>query len=311
MKLHLFIFAVSCLMLFLRGTATAQGTPGPEFVQDIGTGEVTVSVDAKPFLRYRHSDVPFKPYVDALHTPSGINVTRDAPADHLHHHGLMFAIGVNEISFWEETSTAGRQVHRAFADTGSEGRASFTETLEWTPSGSDEPLLLEQRTLTVRHLNESGITVLTWRTVLEPAAETKPATLSGSHYYGLGMRFAAPMDNNSRFFNAAGAEGEVVRGDERLTPAKWCAAASTIDGKPVTVAIFDAPANPRHPALWFTMNQPFAYLSATMDLWRQPLVLQPGMKLDLQYGVAAWDGEIGAETIEQAYQEWAKQLTHE
>ena len=34
-------------------------------------------------------------------------MVRDAPSDHLHHHGLMFAVQVNEVNFWEERGTPG------------------------------------------------------------------------------------------------------------------------------------------------------------------------------------------------------------
>ena len=78
--------------------------------------------------------------------------------------------------------------------------------------------------------------------------------LSGIHYYGLGMRFLTSMDNGGRFFNADDKPGDVIGGDQRLTPTKWCAYTAKADGKPVTVAIFDHPANLRHPAKLFTMT---------------------------------------------------------
>ncbi|MHC4656117.1 MAG: DUF6807 family protein, partial [Planctomycetota bacterium] len=60
--------------------------------------------------------VPFKPYVQQLFSPAGVNILRDAPADHLHHHALMFAVKVNGVNFWEETPTAGKQLHKFFTD---------------------------------------------------------------------------------------------------------------------------------------------------------------------------------------------------
>ena len=64
------------------------------------------------------------------------------------------------------------------------------------------------------------------------------------------------------------------------------------DGKPVTVAIFDHPKNLRHPAKMFTMSTPFAYLSATCNVWKEPITIKAGKPLDLRYGVAVWDGEV-------------------
>ena len=56
--------------------------------------------------------------------------------------------------------------------------------------------------------------------------------------------------------------------------------------------MFDGPKNPR-PALWFTMKDPFAYMSATVNLWKEPMELKESMTLT--YGVAVWDGVIKAE----------------
>ena len=41
----------------------------------------------------------FKPYVRELYSLNGVNLLRDAPADHLHHHGLMYTIRVNDLNF--------------------------------------------------------------------------------------------------------------------------------------------------------------------------------------------------------------------
>ena len=56
----------------------------------------------RPLLRYRYADVPKKPYVDQLFSPAGVEVLRDSPPDHKHHHGLMYALAVDKINFWEE-----------------------------------------------------------------------------------------------------------------------------------------------------------------------------------------------------------------
>jgi hypothetical protein len=68
--------------------------------------------------------------------------------------------------------------------------------------------------------------------------------------------------------------------------------------------MFDDPKNPRHPAKMFTMSKPFAYLSATLNLWKEPMELKCGAELDLCYGVAVCDGKLGAAGIEKLYQRW-------
>ena len=72
----------------------------------------------------------------------------------------------------------------------------------------------------------------------------------------------------------------------------------------ITCALFDHPANPRHPNRMFTMAKPFAYLSATLNLWKEPLALQPGQPLRLCYGIALFDGAPAAAEIEKLNQLW-------
>ena len=76
------------------------------------------------------------------------------------------------------------------------------------------------------------------------------------------------------------------------------------DGKPVTVALFSDPTNARHPTMFFTMPVGFAYQSATLNVYREPLTIEPGKPLVLCYGVALWDGRVGAEQVDAAYKEW-------
>lgn len=53
------------------------------------------------FASSRHNQLT---YVAEFSPPDGGNVLRDAPPDHPHHHGLMYAVKVNGLSFWEEIS---------------------------------------------------------------------------------------------------------------------------------------------------------------------------------------------------------------
>jgi hypothetical protein len=109
------------------------------------------------------------------------------------------------------------------------------------------------------------------------------------------------MDAGGQFINAHSQTGVENTNDKR---AKWCAYVAKADGKVVTVAMFDYPDNVRHPATWFTMEKPFAYISATLALHKEPLKITPGEPLMLRYGVALWDGQVSPEQIEKAYRRW-------
>ncbi|MBM3289268.1 MAG: hypothetical protein FJY92_03880 [Candidatus Hydrogenedentes bacterium] len=247
-----------------------------------------------PFY-YRVNDVSFKPYVEKLYTQSGTNILRDAPADHLHHHGLMFAIRINGVNFWEEKPDSGKQVHVSAQPDGGKAQ-TYVEKLRWT---SQDGVVVEE-TRTIAGYSEAGVTLLTWQSALHGIDGKPVPNYHGSNYNGLGMRFLESMDKGGTFFNADGGTG--VAGTVG-SKSNWCAYSANADGKPVTVAMFDHPTNVRAPATWYTMDTPFAYLSATLALDKEPL---QAMNLVLTYGVAAWDGTTPKEKVEEVYQQWLK-----
>jgi len=271
---------------------------------------VSVYDDDGVLLRYSYKDVPFKPYVKELFTPSGVNILLDAPADHLHHHALMFAVTADGVNFWEEQQAPGRQVNQRFGDVRVDSRdgasfAGFSQQLDWQNPQSGQLVLNEIRTIEVCNLAEPKAVLLTWQSQFDAPDANESVTLSGSHYQGLGMRFVRSMDLEGEFRNADGKEGTVFRGEERLVRSCWCAYTARVDGKDVTVAMFDHPRNERHPATWFMMNKPFAYLSATLALHEQPLKVESDNPLVLRYAVALWDGRIEDAKIEELYKRWA------
>jgi hypothetical protein len=275
----------------------------------VDEGRVVVSCGNQDLLTYCYAGVPFKPYVQQFLSPGGVNVLRDNVADHLHHHGLMFALTVDGMDFWAETETCGRQEHRALSDVAVAQRgdvpfARFTERIDWINPATRDVVMQERRTIEVPALAKAGVSLMTWESVFGLPAGKTSVTFSGSHYVGLGMRFPQAMDAIGQFSNAENSPGEIVRGDERNTPAAWCAYTAAPDGKPVTVAMFSRPDNPRYPTTWFTMAKPFAYMSATLNVYKEPLTVTHEKPLVLRHGVAAWDGEVAAAEIRRVYERW-------
>jgi len=255
--------------------------------------------DGKPLAQYRYVAVPFKPYIDELRTPSGKNILRDAPWDHLHHHGLMYALHVNGVCFWAEANeNNGRQITVQI-----QSGDNFVETgIDWNARGSNT-LVKEVRKITVEQ--GGSATLIDWQTTLTAVVD---ATLRGHHYSGLGMRFVQEMDNDGRYFNDTGEPGEIFNGDERLKRCRWMAYTAKLDGQPVTVALLDHPSNPV-PMTAFTMgdaSNTFAYLSAAKNLHRVPVELKTGETFAVKYRVAVWDGEVTPETVEAKYREFVR-----
>jgi hypothetical protein len=263
---------------------------------------VTIKVGTQPLLVYRYVENPAKPYLAQLFTPAGVNVLRDSPADHKHHHGVMFAVAVDGVDFWSENPNCGHQRHQVGQEPGTfvqDGQtwAGGVQEIEWVaPDG--KLLLNERRSMAARRVAEGPATVVLWKTELSAPAGRGPAKLTGAAYFGLGMRFVQSMDKGGEHFNSDGKTG--VAGTNNVRAA-WSAYTAAADGKPVTVAMFDSPNNPRHPATWFTMDQGFAYVAATLDLSKEPLVIEAGKPLVLRYGVAAWDGKADAAAVADLY----------
>lgn len=267
---------------------------------------------ARPVLQYRYDGVPYKPYIKELFTPGGIQVLRDAPADHLHHHGIMFAVAADKVGYWEETPQGGRQVPRELSPAevtvrAGVSRIAFTHLLDWTPPGATAPILEERRTIEVLEADGLAPTLVSWTTQLTPAPGRQTVELTGAHYYGLGVRLLQSLDRVGRFIYASGEAGQVVRGEERLTRSAWCAYAVPAENSQVTIAVFGHPNDLRHPPTMFTMPVPFAYAAATLNLWKEPLAVEAGRPLTLVYGVALWDGMADRAEIERVYQQWVKE----
>ncbi len=296
-------------MIFFAGVLPLFGQGQDHLQITADRSSVSINAGDMPVLRYQFLQRPMKPYAKQFFSPGGVNVLRDSPADHKHHHGLMFAVAVDGVGFWEEREGNGCQKHRSLGNVKTFARdglawAAFTQQLDWVDPKSEKPLLQERRTIEVCRTKEPKATLLIWRTCLQPSPDKNSVTLTGSHYYGLGMRFVESMDKVGRFFNADGKDGQPARDSQRLVRSRWCAYTAPADGKPVTVAIFDHPKNPRHPAVMFTMPKRFAYLSATLNLWKEPLVIKAEQPLTLQYAVVLCDGCVEAARIEQIYRQW-------
>jgi Family of unknown function (DUF6807) len=299
------VCAIVCGLIALL--AIPDNAPAGEAMRaTVDANSVSVDAGAVEIAEYRYGDVPFKPYVKELFTPNGLNVLLDAPHDHLHHHALMFAVAVDGVNFWEEAPTAGRQKHLEFTNVvdGVYG-AALTERLDWiNPAG--EKLLAERRSIVVTRPGPTGRTMVIWESRLAVPTGKSSVTLTGSHYFGLGLRFIRAMDATGKFRNADNESSTVFRGEERLVRSNWCAYAARVEGEDVTVAMFGHPDNPRHPTTWFTMAKPFAYISATLGLHEKPLEIVEGEPLTLRYAVVLWDRPVKSEEIDSACEKWQK-----
>ena len=223
---------------------------------EIAEGKTTLAAtaDGRQMLVYRKaSPTALKPYIQELYTPGGVQVLRDSVADHPHHHGMMFAVAANGVNFWEEQAATGRETCEGQMDVrpfdAAKSRADFLVEL----SGRNRTACRAQRTPRDRRLRLG-------RNQADPAHMANPpgnrrrakqccSPASGIVGWACGW-WSLWTSAAGFFFNSDRTEGVFVHNSERVTPAKWCAFSSQVNGRPVTIAIFDCPKN--HPAARFS-----------------------------------------------------------
>ena len=295
MKSKLFLlFSLCCLPSVLSAAEPLTIEPTPQ------TTEWTVRYQGHKLLVYAFAPQKFKPYVKELATVTGDNLLRDAPFDHLHHHALMYAIKVNGVNFWEETPGCGveKPVATDKPETGVNAQglpqATLTQRIHWLPAQDaflpDNPalaLLIEQRTLTLTVDAAKQEVALRWHSEFQVGGKSTEVTLTGANYHGLGMRYRQDLDALAHHVNAGGLP-DLSGNKQDVSQHQWGAVTFDPPGHPATLALFGHPANTRGDARFFTMRTPFAYLSATQNLDKEPLVYKTGDKFQLNYLVTVY-----------------------
>ena len=279
------------------------------------TVEWTVSHQGRKLLVYSFAPQKFKPYVKELGTITGDNILRDSPFDHLHHHALMYAIKVNGINFWEEVPGCGveKPITTSAPELGVDAqgrpRAVIRQTLHWLAAQdaflhdtTPAALLIEQRTLTLTVDESAREVALQWKSAFKVGAKTNEVTLTGANYHGLGMRFLQEFDPIVRHLNAGGAPD--LKGRQDVSKHGWGSVSFDRPGKPVTLVLMGHPSNARGDAWFFTMREPFAYLSATQNLDKEPLVYRSGQTFELNYLLTVYPELKPADAINQRAQSW-------
>jgi len=271
-------------------------------------------------LTYVFATNQFKPYVREFYTLAGDDVLRDAPADHLHHHGLMYAIRINDVNFWEEVGQPGHErhvkllAHRAGHSATDLPQASFTELVHWVPHGNHTlrdttpaAFLVERRTLTLTVDEAREEVALAWHAEFEVGARTNRVKLHGSEYNGLGLRLPAAWDRMARHQNS-GSAPYPSGGKRDVLPARWSAVSHTMNGRPMQVVLCARPRGHAGTNMFFTMTEPFTYLSATQSLDKAPLEYRAGDHFSLDYLVLVYPSIRTPAQIEERFQSWAREL---
>jgi Methane oxygenase PmoA len=277
----------------------------------------TVLYGQQKLLVYSFAPRKYKPYVQALAPLNRGNILRDAPYDHLHHHALMYGIKVNGINFWEEVSGNGVQkviqTSRPVLSTAESGglpQARLEQALHWVapqdaflPDSVSVALLIEHRALALTVDPATQEVALEWKSRFEVGGKTNTVTLTGANYHGLGMRFRQDLDALA-VHSLAGVRPDLAGSRQDVSAAPWAAVFFDAPGAPATIALAGHPSNLRGNATFFSMLTPFAYLSATQGLDKEPLVYHSGDSFELNYLVLLYPEAKPSETMRGRVEAW-------
>jgi len=229
-------------------------------------------VDGRPVGRYLAHDA-YKPYLHPLHTPSGRVVSAAVPHDHRHHKGLMYALRLPELNFWEEVPTlpgerTGRQRPLALSiHTASGPMVGFTQSLLWEAEDGTDPVLAEQRTITCT-ASARGF-MWSWQTRLEALRALELVMSQWAltradgrkvNYHGLGLRFP-------RSFGAMASSSQIMLDGQ---PADYAQALGAQAEAITVIGAYDGIWPPLHSGVCmrqfqagtcFAIRDPFAYLA--------------------------------------------------
>ena len=309
---------ISLVLLVNCWIAGAESPIALDLKTDIG--ELTVKYKDQKLLVYAFASNQFKPYVRELYTLSGDNVLRDAPPDHLHHHGLMFAIRVNGTNFWEERDAPGVEKHVEMIShlTGNTQtglpQARFTEIIHWVPemhraatNSGAAALLLEERTLTVTVDEASQEVALQWDAQFEVGPVKGKVTLHGANYNGLGLRLPESFNHKAQFQNSAN-QPYMGNNTQDVIPAQWTSVSGRIDGRETMLALFASTKNAPGKSEFFTMLDPFAYLSATQGLDKKPIECSAGERFQWSFLLAVYPQNKTGDFVRNRFGKWVKAL---
>ena len=310
MRTLLTFFLLTCLS-FLLMTEVRADEP-IQVVDDSAAQEVTFSLGGKPLAVY-HNKLDPMPHVHFLYTPGGVNTIAgdSSKLPHGSHWGVFFGTYLTDagkrFDFFHGMAKEVPSPAKMFqAEVRGAKKTGFGQDLAWRSTATAAKVLLkESRSLAAyRHADLPAVTILEWQSELSCPEGADKVVLQGYDFAGLGVRM---LNADGDLF------GESQRCDagqkNRWIKGPWRAYTySPQEGKPITVAVYDHPDNPRHPKFLEGYNKPFemGYIGVGLQLDHNPYTIQAGQPMKLRYCVAAWDGKVGTAEVAAVMARWCE-----
>lgn len=284
---------------------------------------ISVQIDGKPFTElFVKGEGVRKPYFHPLRSASGKIVTRRYPMeivegerhDHPHHRGLWFAHGdVNGLDFWsadpsrEGDNYGAITLKKVVGVKSGAKQGSLTAEFNWN-DGKGNTIVTENRTVTFYpHPTLRIMDFDIQLTGVQKAhfGDTKEGTFA--------IRVAEAM-NESKGGTLVNAEGKTGEKNTWGKRSPWMDYCGDVEGEKLGIAIFDHPANPKHPTFWHVRAYGLfaANIFGEHDFYNDKsrdgsLTLEPGKSWRFRYRVVIHAGDAGSAMLAKMYQEYANQ----
>lgn len=244
------VFAGVWVFAFIQTFGYPSSDPAAVRVEVDGDS-VDVSIDGNPFTRYHH-DLADRPFFFPVLLDGQWPLTRGWPVDpgpddqedHRHHRGLWFTHGsVNGFDFWSEAK--GTRIVQESIDLDPAGDG-FTTNNRWEdPDGN----MVCRDSRSHRFATVTGGVILDFTITIEAGASE--LILGDTKEGSMAIRLAPTLRVKGSAAQGHMVSSEGLRdGEVWGKRAAWVDAWGPVEDHVVGVAIFDHPANPRHPTWW-------------------------------------------------------------
>ncbi|MBI5819116.1 MAG: PmoA family protein [Verrucomicrobia bacterium] len=307
-------------VMLVAGMAAVTAAFGAEGVAitDAG-GKLRVEICGELFTEYHYKDVA-RPYCYPIIGPGGVGMTRDWPMkendndvrDHIHHKGLWYAHGkVNDVDCWSEQKAFGKTIHQKFLETTSGPKQGVIRSLNKWVSADGKALCSDERTL--RFQACSGVRMIDFEITF--IASDGELTLGDTKEGSMSIRLPTSMSVTAKgkvamghIINSEGARDKDAWGKR----AAWVDYYGPVNNKPVGVAIFDHPQNPRHPTWWHVRDYGLFSVNpyGIHDFEKKPagtgdLKVEAGKKVTFRYRFLFHTGDEKEGKVAEHYKEYA------
>lgn len=305
--IHKVLLSSGCLYFTLM-VATAAAAE-PQFTWRQTETSVALLNHGQMVWQHDHDKKVGKPYM-RFGLLDGTELTRPWPFstdypknDHTWHRALWWSFkAIDGVNYWEEHQQ-GTEPTKVDVTHEKDGSARIAMTLEYHLP-DQPPVVIERRVIRVDAPDATGTYLIDWQATFTPAGD-KEIVLNQNSYGGFALRMAAECCGDE----AAGIPAWTFFDSENQKSAngrkaRWVGyRGTTPKGRPAALAIFDHPANPRHPSYWQTRSQ-YPYLNPSFTC-KEAYTLPAGESLTLRYGVLIHDGAADAGLIESHWKAFA------